>query len=83
MKVVSEKRLELSQPISSLIGSVRMEKDASVAIFGRGWRMKMTSEDITRSAAIITNNIVAIVPTRGANIQDTSGNPEDRKIGCN
>ncbi len=61
-----------------------MEKDGSVATFGRGWRMKMTSEDITRgAAAIITNNIIAIVLTRGGNIRDTPGNPEDRKIGCN
>ena len=43
-----------------------------------------TSEDITRSAtAIITNSIIAIVLTRGANIRDTPGNPEDRKIGWN
>jgi len=36
MKVLSEKRLELSQTIASLIGSIRMEKGCNRSDFCRG-----------------------------------------------
>ncbi len=46
--------------------------------------LRKSSEDITRRAtAKITNSIIAIVLTRRANILDTPGNPEDRKVEWN
>jgi predicted ThiF/HesA family dinucleotide-utilizing enzyme len=43
---------------------------------------RKTSEDITRSAiANITNSIIAIILSRGTNIPDTQGIPQERKNG--
>jgi hypothetical protein len=45
---------------------------------------RKTSEDITRSdIANITNSIIAIILSRGTNIRDTPGTPQDRKNGGN
>ena len=46
--------------------------------------LRKTSGDITTSAtANITNSIIAIILTRGTNIRDTPGTPQDRKNGGN
>jgi hypothetical protein len=43
MKALSEKRMELSQTIASLSGSIRGRKDAGAATFAKAWSMKMNS----------------------------------------
>jgi len=46
--------------------------------------LRKTSEDITRRATTnITNSIFPVVLIHVANILDTPGNPEDRKVGWN
>jgi hypothetical protein len=43
---------------------------------------RKTCEGITRSAiANITNSIIAIILSRGTNIRDTPGAPQERKNG--
>jgi hypothetical protein len=45
---------------------------------------RKTSEDITRSdIANITNSIIAIILSRGTNIRDIPGTPQERKNGGN
>jgi len=45
---------------------------------------RKTCEDITRSAiANITNSIIGNILTRGTNIRDTQGTPQERKNGGN
>jgi hypothetical protein len=43
MKVLAEKRKELSQTIALLIGSIKTEKDAGGATFSGVWRMEIAS----------------------------------------
>jgi hypothetical protein len=65
MKVLSEKRMELSQTVPSLIGSITMAVRTVFII-----TLRKTSEDITgRAIANITSIIIAIVLTCGANIR--------------